>query len=74
MPLMMDFFDSDDLEEKYQILVQMETMEDINDHLVDNLAASLDVVIDDGPIDKRFAELKNVLRTKMKYESTRLRR
>ncbi len=71
---MMDFFDSDDLEEKYQILVQMETMEDINDHLVDNLAASLDVVIDDGPIDKRFAELKNVLRTKMKYESTRLRR
>ncbi|MCR4797491.1 MAG: hypothetical protein K5853_03480 [Lachnospiraceae bacterium] len=74
MPLMMDFFDSDDLEEKYQILVQMETMEEINDHLVDNLAASLDVVIDDGPIDKRFAELKNVLRTKMKYESTRLRR
>ncbi len=71
---MMDFFDSDDLEEKYQILVQMETMEEINDHLVDNLAASLDVVIDDGPIDKRFAELKNVLRTKMKYESTRLRR
>ena len=45
---MMDFFDSDDLEEKYQILVQMETMEEINDHLVDNLAASLDVVIDDG--------------------------
>ena len=71
---MMDFFDSDDLEEKYQILVQMETMEEINDHLVDNLAASLDVVIDDGPIDKRFAELKNVLRTKMKYESTHLRR
>ncbi len=71
---MMDFFDSDDLEEKYQILVQMETMEEINDHLVDNMAASLDVVIDDGPIDKRFAELKNVLRTKMKYESTRLRR
>ncbi len=71
---MMDFFDTDDLEEKYQILVKMETMEDINDHLVDNLAASLDVVIDDGPIDKRFTDLKNVLRTKMKYESTRFRR
>ena len=74
MSLMMDFFDTDDLDKKYEILIRMESTEEIDDHLIDNLAASLDVVIDDGPIDNRFTDLKRVLRTKKQYESTRLRR
>ena len=32
-----------------------------------------DVVIPDGPIEQRFAELKTCVRTRKKYESLRLR-
>lgn len=73
MDYMMAFFDSDDLEEKYDIISKMQVRELINDHVIDNFAASLDVVIDDGDLDKRIDDLKNCIRTKMKYESSRFR-
>lgn len=73
MDLMMEFFDSDDLEEKYDIITKMQVHEELNDHVIDNFAASLDVVIDDGDLDKRVDDLKKCIRTKMKYESSRLR-
>ena len=74
MSLMMDFFESDDLDEKYELVSRMSYEEEITDQMIDNMAASLDVVINDGAIDDRLEELKRCLRTKMKYESVRLRR
>ncbi|MCR5546695.1 MAG: hypothetical protein K6F30_09515 [Lachnospiraceae bacterium] len=73
MELMMEFFDSDELEEKYDIITKMQVQDLLNDHVIDNFAASLDVVIDDGDLDKRTDDLKNCIRTKMKYESSRFR-
>lgn len=69
---MLKFLDTDDFDEKYEILCNIPRV-DINDVLIDNLAVTLDVVIPDGPIDQRFQELKTCVRTRKKYESIRLR-
>ena len=74
MSLVMDFFETDDLEEKYDLVCRMDFEEEVTDSMIDNMAASIDVVINDGSIDDRIDELKRCLRTKMKYESVRLRR
>ncbi|HAQ51885.1 MAG TPA: DUF1653 domain-containing protein [Lachnospiraceae bacterium] len=69
---MIKFLDTDDFDEKYEILCNIPRA-DINDVLIDNLAVTLDVVIPDGSIEQRFAELKTCVRTRKKYESLRLR-
>ena len=69
---MLKFLDTDDFDEKYDILCSVRE-NDINDLFIDNLAITLDVVIPDGPIDKRLDELKTCVRTRKKYESLRLR-
>ena len=52
---MMKFFDEDSLEGKYQILLTMR--EEVTDLMIDNMAVVLDIVIEDGPISKRFDDL-----------------
>ena len=74
MSFLMDFFETDDLDEKYDLVCRMDAEEEVTDSMIDNMAASLDVVINDGDIMSRIEELKRCLRTKMKYESIRLRR
>ena len=69
---LMQFLDEDDFDKKYDILCRF-TDGEISDLLIDNMAASLDFVINDGPVDVRFMELKSCLRTRKKYESLRLR-
>ena len=69
---MLRFLDTDDFDEKYEILSSLKK-DDITDTLINNLAVTLDVVIPDGPIEKRFAELKTCVKTRKKYESLRLR-
>lgn len=69
---MMTFFDTEDLETKYKILLSMR--EEITDTIIDNLAVDVDVVIPDGDIQKRFDDLRRAVQTKQRYEqSTRLR-
>lgn len=69
---MMAFFDTDDLDEKYRILLSMR--EEITDTIIDNLAVDVDVVIPDGELQKRFDDLRHAVQTKQKYEqATRLR-
>lgn len=69
---MMAFFDADSWEEKYNILVSMR--DSINDIMIDCMAASLDTVIDEGPMEKRYDTLKATVQTRQKYEiASRLR-
>lgn len=68
---MMAFFDADTIEEKYKIVLKMSDC--ITNHMINNMAVVLDLVIEDGSVDKRFEELKNCLRTMQRYETTRLR-
>lgn len=65
---MMKFFDEDSLEGKYQILLTMR--EEVTDTMIDNMAVVLDIVIEDGPISKRFDDLKHAIQTKQRYEQT----
>lgn len=68
---MMAFFDADTIEKKYKILLTMSDC--ITNHMINNMAVVLDLVIEDGPVEKRFEELKGCLHTMQQYESTRLR-
>ena len=68
---LMAFFDAQTMEEKYKILVDME--EDINDHMINNMAVVLDVVIEEGPLERRYEELKTCVRTFQRYECIRFR-
>jgi hypothetical protein len=66
------FLDTDDMAEKYKILDEMRS--DVTDIMIDNMAASLDVVIPDGDLDERFEHLRYAVRTRSRFENDRLRK
>lgn len=66
-----EFFDTEDLEMRYNILVSLKG--ELNDLMINNMAVVLDVVIPDGDADTRYEELKRCIRTKQRYENSRLR-
>ena len=70
---MIAFLDTDDFDKKYEILSDMDTMGELSNHVIDNLAAALDVVIPDGTLDSRIDQLRTCVRTRARYESLRLR-
>ncbi|MGN0241861.1 MAG: hypothetical protein ACI4CS_09265 [Candidatus Weimeria sp.] len=70
---MLAFLDTDDLDEKYMIIEHMAQNDELNDTYIDNMAASIDIVIDDGPLDSRIRELMKCLDTRKRFENTRLR-
>jgi hypothetical protein len=73
-PLLLDFLDEENFGRKYKILEAMQEEGDINDTLIDNMAASIDVVIPDGPVDDRFDHLKYAVSKRMQFETDRFRR
>jgi len=70
-PGFLEFLDEENWDKKYNILVSLR--DKMTDKLVDDFAVALDVVIPEGPLDKRYEQLKICLRTRQKYESQHLR-
>ena len=70
-PEFLQFLDEDNWDKKYNILVSIR--DKMTDKLVDDFAVALDVVIPDGPLDKRYEQLKICVRTRQKYENQHLR-
>lgn len=70
-PKLLAFLDTDDLEEKYEILLSMR--EEVDNQLINNMAVTLDVVIPDGDVQIRYEQLKNCIKTKQRYEIDRMR-
>lgn len=70
-PKVLEFLDTEDFDERYNILVSLR--DELDDQMVNILAVALDVVIPEGRMEERYDALKNCLRTRQRYESTRLR-
>ena len=69
MDAIMAFLDTETYEEKYNLLGTMH--EFLSDHMINTLAASMDVVIPDGDVEMRFEELRNCISTFKRFEVTR---
>lgn len=72
-PALLAFLDTDDFEEKYRILCGLEQRGEVTNHLIDQFAVTLDLVIPEGDADERFVQLKNCVRTRSHFETNRLR-
>lgn len=66
---LMRFLDAGTYEERRNLLLHMRPR--MTDRLIDDIAASLDVTVESGDIDARFASLLRCVQTLQKYEVTR---
>lgn len=70
-PFLLQFLDADTYEEKLNLLVALHAR--VTDDMINTMAVSLDVEINDGDIEDRYEALKTCLLTLEKYECNRLR-
>ena len=70
-PHFLAFLDADSYSKKYEIVTDME--EELDDHLINQMAASIDEIIEDGRLGDRIMQLEACLRTKARYELNRAR-
>lgn len=70
-PDLLEFLDADTMEQKRRILIGMKAR--ITDRLIDDLAASLDVTIEQGELDDRYKDLLTCVDTMERFEVNRLR-
>ncbi len=70
-PFLLSFLDTDTYSEKLQVLISIRSR--LDDRLIDDMAAALDVTIDEGPLPVRYEGLKTCLETMVKFECERFR-
>lgn len=70
-PILLKFLEADTYEEKREILIA--AREDMTDRLIDDIAASMDVSVDEGDMEERFSSLMSCVAMLSKYEINRLR-
>lgn len=70
-PLVLEFLDADTYEERLNILAALHPR--ITDDMITTMAVAIDVEVEDGELEERFAALKTCLLTLEKYECNRLR-
>ena len=70
-PDLLAFLELDTLAEKLEMLRDLRRR--IDDRLLDSIAASLDIVVEDGPLQQRYQEVLNCLETMEHFECSRFR-
>lgn len=70
-PFLLDFLDADTYRERLNLLAALHVR--LTDEMVNTMAVSLDVEIQEGDIEERYEALKNCLLTLEKYECNRVR-
>ena len=70
-PLVMEFLDADSYEERLNILAALQGR--ITNEMINTMAVSVDLEINDGSVEERYDALKSCLLTLEKYECNRLR-
>jgi hypothetical protein len=68
-PKLLEFLDAESYEDKLEILSSME--DTIDDHLINQMAASMDVIVEDGKLEERIGQLRRCIRTRAQYELRR---
>ena len=63
------FLDADTYEEKWNLLGIVQQF--MSEHLVNTLAVSMDIVIENGSLEERFEELRSCVNTRRRYEIDR---
>lgn len=63
------FLDADSYEDKWNLLGIVHEFK--SEHLINTLAASMDIVIEDGSLEERFEELRSCVNTRRRYEIDR---
>ncbi|MDO5403174.1 MAG: DUF1653 domain-containing protein [Eubacteriales bacterium] len=66
------FLDAESFNEKLNVLTYLKS--DLDDNLIDAMAASMEVEVPDGSIDERYRSLRSVVMAHLKYECTRLQK
>lgn len=70
-PVLIGFFDRDTCTDKIEYIAQVR--DKLDDRLVSDIAASMDITIEEGSLDDKIDSLLICLRTKAKYECNRFR-
>ena len=70
-PDLLAFLDLDTLAEKLEMFRDLRKR--IDDHLLDSIAASLDIVVEEGSLPQRYQEVLNCLETMEHFECSRFR-
>lgn len=70
-PLLLLFLDAETYEEKRNVLMNIKG--EITDRLIDDIAVSMDVAVDKGELNERFASLLSCIDMMAKFEVDRLR-
>lgn len=70
-PHLMEFLDADTYEQKRSILASIRNS--LTDRLIDDIAASMDVTVDEGDLDTRYRSLMNCIDMRVKFEINRFR-
>lgn len=70
-PLVLEFLDADSYEERLNILTALHHR--ITDEMINTMAVSVDLEIEEGDTQERYEELKNCLLTLERFECNRLR-
>lgn len=68
---LMEFLELDTYGEKLQLFKDLSKKMD--DHLLDSIAASLDLVVEEGPLPQRYREVLHCLETMEHFECNRFR-
>lgn len=70
-PQLLKFLELETYEEKLEMFRGLDKK--INDHLLDSIAASLDIVVEEAPIGQRYQEVLACLETMEHFECNRFR-
>lgn len=63
---LLEFLDAKTYEQQRNLLVHMRPR--MTQSLIDNIAASMDVTVDEGDLEERYQSLLNCIKTREKYE------
>jgi len=70
-PRLLQFLDANNFQEKLNVLTFLR--EKMDDRLINDIAISLDITVEEDTMDKRYESLRNCLLAHVKYEGNRLR-